>query len=387
MLAILSILFSKVIFDVNNESPQAKLAIGIFLRLAPTVMKKLRFTFVDALRGVAASTVVLFHAVEGGHIPELFEAIPSPFQTVLKHGDFGVAIFFVLSGFVIAHSLGAERLSLVGALRFMLKRSIRLDPPYWAAIVIAIGFSLLASAIVKNRPADTFSAAQITSHLLYLQGLLGFKQINPVFWTLCLEIQFYCIYALLLLTRSGPLVVAAFLVSLLWPIGFGPAAPGLFVEFWYAFLLGVGANFAWQNPAARSWFLAYVTVIAASAIYQPNSNYFALICCATAISLLTVAVAGQLAVLLDWRWLQFLGTISYSLYLIHNPVTGAAFRVGYSLTGRTVYTEALWWVVSLMACICAASLLWFLIERPSARLARQFGRRLSTSHDSVQNSA
>lgn len=334
-------------------------------------MEKRRFTFVDALRGVAASTVVLFHAVEGGHIPNLIETVPSAFQTFLRHGDFGVAIFFVLSGFVIAHSLGTEQLYLKSALRFMLKRSIRLDPPYWAAIAVAILFSITASMFVSNRSPETFSAPQIVSHLFYLQGLLGFKQINPVFWTLCLEIQFYTIYALLLLTRANAVLIMAFCVSLLWPAGVGPAAPGVFVEFWYAFLLGVGANSAWRNPVVRPWFLAYAAFIAATAVY--HSNYFAPVCSATAICLLSVAIAEQLTQLLNWRWLQFLGAISYSLYLIHNPITGATFRVGFLLTGRSIYTEAFWWAASLVACICASTLFWLFIERPSTRLAKRIG--------------
>ncbi|KRQ94734.1 hypothetical protein CQ12_04180 [Bradyrhizobium jicamae] len=348
-------------------------------------MERIRFTFVDALRGVAASAVVLFHAVEGRHITELFETIPSSLQALLTHGDLGVAIFFVLSGFVISHSLRAEQFSFAGALRFMLKRSIRLDPPYWAAIAVAILFSVMASKIVTNRPAEEYSASQIASHLFYLQGLLGFKQINAVFWTLCLEIQFYSVYALLLLTRSRAVMVCAFLASLPWCLGFGPAAPGVFVEFWYAFLLGVGANVAWRNATARPWFLAYVTIIAAAAIH--SSSNFSLVCCVTAISLLFVAVGGQLALWLNWRWLQFLGTISYSLYLIHNPVTGATFRAGYLISGRTIYTEALWWVVSLVACLCAASLFWLFIERPSAQLAKQFGKKVSMSNDGIRATA
>ena len=348
-------------------------------------MERVRFTFVDALRGIAASAVVLFHAVEGRHITELFETIPASLRVFLTHGDLGVAIFFVLSGFVISHSLRTEEFSSSGALRFMLKRSIRLDPPYWAAIAVAILFSVLASKVVSNRPAEEYSAPQIASHLFYLQGLLGFKQINAVFWTLCLEIQFYSVYAMLLLTRSRVVMICAFLASLPWCLGFGPAAPGVFVEFWYAFLLGVGANIAWRDAAARPWFLGYVAIIAAASIH--SSGFFALVCCLTAISLLAVATAGQLASWLNWRWLQFLGTISYSLYLIHNPVTGATFRAGYLITGRTIYTEILWWIVSLVVCLCAASLFWFLIERPSAQLARQSGKRMSRPDDSVRSSA
>lgn len=54
---------------------------------------------------------------------------PSWVASVLDHGNLGVAVFFVLSGFVIAHSLHGVRVtpSVVG--RLMLRRSLRLDPP------------------------------------------------------------------------------------------------------------------------------------------------------------------------------------------------------------------------------------------------------------------
>jgi len=47
------------------------------------------------------------------------------------------------------------------------------------------------------------------------------------------------------------------------------------------------------------------------------------------------------------------------------------------LTGRNIYTEAFWWLFSLLACIGAATLFWLLIERPSARLAKQFGEKFT----------
>ena len=75
----------------------------------------MRFAFVDALRAVAALSVVLFRASAGDHIPILYGSLPFPVQMVIAHGDAGVAFFFVLSGFVIAHSLRGIELTLGGA--------------------------------------------------------------------------------------------------------------------------------------------------------------------------------------------------------------------------------------------------------------------------------
>src|SRR5689334_15625966 len=90
-----------------------------------------RFLFVDALRGFAALGVVIFHFTEADHIPLLASALPAWVVLILNHGNLGVPVFFVLSGFVIAHSVHSERVTMPFAAKFMLRRSLRLDPPYW----------------------------------------------------------------------------------------------------------------------------------------------------------------------------------------------------------------------------------------------------------------
>jgi peptidoglycan/LPS O-acetylase OafA/YrhL len=323
-----------------------------------------RFSFIDALRGLAAMAVVLFHAYAGEHILSL----PPWLLATVAQGEFGVAVFFVLSGFVIAHSQRDQKLTLSSVGRFMLRRSIRLDPPYWVAIATAIGFSLLASALVKSRAPIEFTAPQIISHLFYLQDLVGYKNVNPAFWTLCYEIQFYLIFALLLCARSWKWIAAAFIISLLWPLGLAPQVRGLFVNLWFGFLLGVGAYYAWHRPTILRWFLAYAAVIGVAAVW--HDNHFALVCVATAVVITFIARADRIGSL-NWRWLQFLGAISYSLYLIHHSIIGATFRVWFMIFGRSPLTEFTGWIASLVACVVAAYLLWRLVEQPSIRLARR----------------
>ncbi|MFP2923886.1 hypothetical protein ACLESO_01465 [Pyxidicoccus sp. 3LG] len=69
--------------------------------------------------------------------------------------------------------------------------------------------------------------------------------------------------------------------------------------------------------------------------------------------------------------MQQLGAISYSLYLTHNTVTGALFRVGYRLTGRSPAWEAVWFVLSVGACIGFAWVFHRLIEAPSLALSKR----------------
>lgn len=345
------------------------------------VNNKSRFSFVDALRGIAALSVVLFHANAGKHITELFEAMPSWLQLILSHSN-GVAVFFTLSGFVIAHSLRDRRMTLAAVGRFMLRRSVRLDPPYWVAIVLTIGFSALATVVIKDRPPNQYSLAQIAAHIFYVQDILGFGNVNDVFWTLCIEIQFYLVFALLLMAPRSvfPFVFA---VSLLWPLGIISAQhlTGWFLPLWYGFLLGVLAYWTWRDNSLAPLFAGYALIIGVAAGF--TSDVFALICVLTAIALLLAGVSGQISNLLSWKWLQFLGTVSYSLYLIHNPITGATFRAGYMLTARTLTTEALWWAISLIACIATAAVVYLLVERPSLAIARKIDIGVQPTRNTV----
>jgi peptidoglycan/LPS O-acetylase OafA/YrhL len=340
-----------------------------------------RFTFVDALRGIAALAVVLCHAVEGDHIPELLALMPRWLSTVVHHGNLGVPIFFVLSGFVIAHASYGQRVtgSYVG--RFMLRRSIRLDPPYWFAIAVAIAFAFL-SAFVLKKPLPDGSWPQVLAQVFYLQDLFGYPQINTVFWTLCIEVQFYFVYVMLLMMSGDAgttdsnhfvtILVAATFVSLLWPFNVvhQDATPhGLFLPYWHGFLLGVLAywSFRQRRLSVIFWVIACTVMVTS----LQSHNGFSLACAVTAATLSVAAMTGSLYRGLNWRWLQSLGLISYSLYLLHNPITGASFRVGYMLTGHSPLWEALWWIASIAACIIFAAGAWWLIERPSMNLARK----------------
>src|SRR6516164_3822489 len=87
-------------------------------------LSKKRFLLVDALRGIAAMSVVVFHLVQGHHIDLFLGGSPTWLTVILEHCHLGVAIFFVLSGFVIAHSLYGKDVTLSLAGRFMLRRSL-----------------------------------------------------------------------------------------------------------------------------------------------------------------------------------------------------------------------------------------------------------------------
>jgi peptidoglycan/LPS O-acetylase OafA/YrhL len=344
-----------------------------------------RFVFIDALRGLAALTVVLFHSKEGRHIDALSQLFPAPLLAIFHHGDLGVQVFFVLSGFVIAHSMARDQVTPGYVGRFLLRRSLRIDPPYWASMVLVVALGLLSARSVPGKVYHVPGVGQVVAHIFYLPKLLGIPLINLVYWTLCLEIQFYLVFALLMLLvtwlrkrmtnqRAFPaVIVPAAIFSNLWVWGVQPFdVRGLFLSHWYLFLAGVLVWYAVTNPKDRlaQWLSAtnLVSFMLAIMIYRGLALEVG-----TAATL-SILVAGRLGKLTTWfgaRPLQFLGAISYSLYLIHNPITGALFRIGYRLTGQSVKWEAFWLSAVVSFCVLFAWLFYRMIEIPSLRLSHR----------------
>lgn len=338
-----------------------------------------RLAYVDGLRGVAASWVVLFHADAGGHVPILKDWLPHWLhRMIFEWGDLGVAVFFALSGFVIAHSLRGRRVDSRLFGRFTLRRALRLDPPYFASIAVALMIGAL-SASIQGEAFALPTIGQLLAHLVYLQRFLGYEQINVVYWTLCMEVQFYLIYCAAEGVAShikasrgvadmavfGPLAV----VAVVWGAGLvGWGWRGLFVSHWHGFLLGALAQWAWIGRLGSGRFLSFAAVLGVAAIIR--SNPFTLVCAVTAVFLYSASCWPVLGGWLGGPALQCLGRVSYSLYLIHNAVTGMAFWLIYELFGKGSVVQVLALPTVIITCVIAAWILWWLVERPCLRVAR-----------------
>ena len=127
--------------------------------------------------------------------------LPKVVTDGLHHGWIGVQIFFVISGFVIAYALREVWMTPSYFRSFAAQRSLRLGPPYWCTIVFVIALQMLATAMmtVKDPLLEHLpSWPQLLLHTVYLQNIFGYSNISVGFWTLCIEMQFYLLFALML---------------------------------------------------------------------------------------------------------------------------------------------------------------------------------------------
>ncbi len=330
---------------------------------------------VQALRGLAACMVVLFHASENWSVAAFGEA-----THVWWNGAGGVDIFFVISGFVMAVSTLDKGTGPSVAGRFLARRIVRIYPLYWIVttlLVLKISFGLVLSPNGLHHIPPLFG---LCSYLL-IPAHSPAGDLFPILapgWTLSYELFFYlCFAAALFLRRSVPIALTIVLGGLAilgtFRTGAWPVATVLFNPLLLEFLAGLWLGRAFlSGRALPARIAAALGVLAAIAL-------FALPAVAPAFRRLEWGICGfllvQAAVLLESkldsipRWVLLTGDASYSLYLTHAPLLGLYTfllkRARVLVPGRVrLEDEAITLVVSLTLSIAVGIACYLAVESP-----------------------
>lgn len=341
-----------------------------------------RFYFVDGLRGVACAAVVLHHLFLELWVYHICPNQGPLARTIRVHGALGVEIFFVISGFVIAHSLRNFDGTFKSAGLFILKRQLRLDPPFWIALLGA------SAVLLLHRAADRASLpipgpTVLLANILYLHRILGVREILVVSWTLCLEVQFYLLYIGILLciskvakSRFIEATALTITVTAIASLCFTDPTPlqTWFLPYWHLFAGGVLTYWVWRKRVSAMWLL--VAGLSAAACYAVTRNTYVLAGWLTITALFFTAAFGKLESWTLGSPLQYLGRISYSLYLIHRPIMVLPMWLAEKHHFHSSLLITGWSLMTLVVCLAAAHLLWYLVEKPSMRISSSIGRWL-----------
>ena len=336
----------------------------------PSPHRTARLLFIDGLRGLAAFAVMLHHFAHHPTLEDRIGWLPS----LAEFGNLGVPAFFVISGFVIAHSISGQRITRGYFGNFVVRRVVRLDPPYWFAIAFCIATTALGNRLFPSQARDLPSPGSVVAHLFYVYPLFGYEPIEAIFWTLVHEVQFYLLYLLLVAwmqqttgrTDPSPATAACFiaipgLISAAWTF----QAKGLCLGTWYMFSLGAMAYYCRRGWIGGRLAMGYWVGVAATIPWKSADYKLA----ALAIALTFMgATERQFRCWLSSVPFQFLGRLSYSLYLIHGMIGWRVLSVAGSL-GMTSAPFTLL-AVACGASIVAACLMRIGIEEPSLRLAQ-----------------
>lgn len=314
---------------------------------------KRRFESINQLRGLAAIAVAWFHFTQGEVLTEGW------LKASGAQGFLGVQMFFVISGFVIPYSMvngGFQWRVDFG--RFLSKRLFRLEPPYLASVVLVILLMYLSAIMPGYRGASPeLSWSQVLLHVAYLNAFFDQPWLNPVYWTLAVEFQYYLFacFTFPVLFSPNPwwrrLALGCCLLASLLPSqeAFLPQWLGLFT------LGSIGCMWATQRIAGREALVWSILACSMTAVVHGTS----------------VALVGMFTLLSIW-WLRdipktpltFLGMISYSIYLLHVPIGGRVVNLASRLEPGLL-RDVIAVTAALVLTILAAWIWYRLVEKPS----------------------
>ena len=294
----------------------------------------------DTIRGLAVLSVVMYHGLRWARDLSHYSTPEIRFLSVMALGQFGVNLFFVLSGFLITGLLLDARERPDYYRRFYIRRALRILPLYYAVLFVLA---------VTHKTSLTF----LIISLLYcanLSQIFGISMSYAVLWSLGVEEHFYLIWpAVIRRIHTQKLAWVAAAIVVVSPIlralcfyhgvrtGFKEsdcnfytwnAADGLACGAFLSVIVRESHSDRRTLLRACSWFffLAIVVVIVGwpfgivtretavgMAMQSSPVNFF----CAGLLGLFLLIGTSPWKSFVNWRVLRFFGYISYGLYLIH----------------------------------------------------------------------
>ncbi|MDR6413631.1 acyltransferase [Pseudarthrobacter sulfonivorans] len=353
-----------------------------------------RYTSLDGLRGLAALVVLVHHccmvspqlaeAAEGGEVGPagswVWWATVTPLH-LMWAGSEAVFVFFILSGFVLTLPFVGNSQPSWAA--YFSKRLVRIYLPVWASLVLA----LLAAWAFPRVAAPEFSS-WVNMHddapNVLVDGflLLGTGSLNTPLWSLQWEMVFSLLLPLYLFVavRIGRAWLPS-LVGLILLIAVGgmmAMAPPVFLS-----MFGIGVLMASKREMLEKWGRrlgrrAWATLLVASMVllcsrWMLPQLPMGIAMATTGGALLIFAFIGSKSAITlgDNPTVQWLGTRSFSIYLVHDPIV---VSVAFSMHGANAFHVA---VTSVSLSLLTAEVFFRLVERSSLRLARLAGQAVT----------
>lgn len=317
---------------------------------------------IQGLRGIAALSVLIVHLQDMPLLAGFLPPIWSWLEATINMGGHGVELFFMISGFLIPASLVRHRS--VG--KFFLDRCLRILPVFVILhlILFTVG-PLVGYKFFKGIDLPTYLKLFVVN-LAFLPDALGLPIGQQNAWTLSYEWAFYILFALAFMAAARNWMLAAPFVAI--------AIAGIIYRPIAAFFV-VGLLFSLIDFRIRiaGWRGVLAGIVCGAAMYLsieylhpvagliPGALLFGMV----------LAPESGVAVALSGKFLQFLGKISYSLYLVHPFALFPLQIIGVKLAAHGVNLWLIWAGfagLGFMAALVSGAVSYELIEVRLRRL-------------------
>ncbi|GFE82155.1 acyltransferase [Steroidobacter agaridevorans] len=311
-----------------------------------------RLTAMEGLRAYAAGIVFLFHSAL---LMQEQQHAAGPVIDWMLHSQYGVDIFFILSGYLIA-GIASKPGFRLGA--YLSHRALRIYPAFLGTLLMC----LIGLAVLRG---EHVSFERLVGNLFFLNGAfgLGVQAINGVTWSLFFEFSFYIAFPLLYrhfgLART--MVICAVLIAMLGHLD------TRFVRFMF-FFAGVWLRLrdSSQPWASERFAIAFYLLVTTGTIYLQKYLVFAALYVPAATLIVDHALhtKGMLQRVFSRPALRVLGNVSYSFYLVQ-PIGLLAARYAIEPLGLAGVS----WCIALLVVGFAitfvlSSLSFVALERP-----------------------
>lgn len=361
----------------------------------------------DGLRGIAAFSVAIAHFISA-YLPAMahknypqsfsentspnlfFEMITSPIISVFYNGHFAVLLFFVLSGYVLTLPYFAPEANILSLKRRLWGRYLRLNIPIAAAILLS--FIVYKMGWYKNIPAAEISGSVIWFKNFFAEGLtlkmaaseslydalvFGKNTFIPPLWTLKIEFigSIYILIFFIVKPKASLIIPMIMVFAILFLIHKGDSI------YFYAMFLGSLFSLIKLNFRARllvfviGFYLGAFQFECIAYDYLPEMLIWEKKTFYHAIGALFMALAiikGFGEQFLQHHLIQFLGKISFSLYLTHFIILSSFSSIFYLAFPQTQMMITLNLGLYIAICLTVSKIFEVMVDRPAINLSHQF---------------
>jgi peptidoglycan/LPS O-acetylase OafA/YrhL len=319
----------------------------------------------DSIRGLTALAVVLFHYSTMYQVA--FKHVKEPYYLDFKYGHLGVQLFFMISGFVIYMTLTKCK----GTKDYIIKRSIRLYPAYIFAVILTFTIVNVYGRMEEIKPPFVHGLINLT---MFQEFVPGIRLVDGSYWTLRVELTFYIlmffilllgltkkieILSILWLTTSALIKLISMntdhkLIQLLGNYGI--------TDYCHLFIAGIMFYLLKEKGELKHHLIIGLCLIYNVVFLDNVSSIFA-----TAFFVVFYALTYGKLSFLNTKPLIFIGTISYSLYLVHQ-------NIGYviiDILERNGFVHEVFILVPIAVSVGIATIMTFYIEKPIQKYLRK----------------